>query len=354
MVQAAATARGPIRVAASQELGRMLIAPWAATFLDRYPEVSLELGISDRCVDIIREGFDNAIRMGSLADSDLVSRKIGDIRFVLAASPDYISRNSVPTDLEALGRHVFVRYAASGRPWPYILADGTRLPTSGRFVTDDTGSIREAVICGAGIAYLLHVTVAQDFAEGRISNDRFRETSVGWRTAIIGAKASLTRRGSLFFFNLIRSWTPRFARKRSRSSTWPVKRLLAQFCSTRARPCCGSRQRFHGPQRPIGWCFPAVWKTSAATDWERRWTISPAFPEDHVRVAFPSCLIPYLRGMPTSLQSLFPPHNERLNPGSRERWEAFKVSRQLMIAHSGWSSRNRMRISEGMRRYERD
>jgi DNA-binding transcriptional LysR family regulator len=128
------------------------------------PEVSLELGISDRFVDIIREGFDIAIRMGSLADSDLVSRKIGDIRFVLAASPDYISRNSVPADLEALGRHVFVRYAASGRPWPYILADGTRLPTSGRFVTDDTGSIREAVICGAGIAHLLHVTVAQDFA----------------------------------------------------------------------------------------------------------------------------------------------------------------------------------------------
>src|ERR1700724_1397832 len=99
VVQAAATARGLLRVAASQELGRMLIAPWAATFLDRYPEVSLELGISDRFVDIIREGFDIAIRMGSLADSDLVSRKIGDIRFVLAASPDYISLNRVPAIL---------------------------------------------------------------------------------------------------------------------------------------------------------------------------------------------------------------------------------------------------------------
>src|SRR6266403_1874811 len=65
VVQAAATARGPIRVAAPQELGRMLIAPWVATFLDRYPEVSLELGITDRFVDIIREGFDIAIRMGS-------------------------------------------------------------------------------------------------------------------------------------------------------------------------------------------------------------------------------------------------------------------------------------------------
>src|SRR5580700_4172043 len=143
-----ATAQGPIRVSAPQELGRMLIAPWAATFLDRHPDVSLDLGVSDRFVDIIREGF--------------------DIRIVLAASPGYISRNSVPTDLEDLGRHVFVRYVASGRSWPYILADGTQLPTSGRFVTDDSGSIREAVICGAGIAYLLHVTVAQDFAEGRL------------------------------------------------------------------------------------------------------------------------------------------------------------------------------------------
>jgi DNA-binding transcriptional LysR family regulator len=61
-----------------------------------------------------------------------------------------------------------VRYVASGRSWPYVLADGTPLPTSGRFVTDDSGSIREAVLRGAGIAYLLHVTVAQDFAERRL------------------------------------------------------------------------------------------------------------------------------------------------------------------------------------------
>lgn len=168
VVQAAATARGPIRVSAPQELGRMLIAPWAATFLDRYPEVSLELGVTDRFVDVIREGFDIAIRMGSLADSDLVSRRIGDIRFVLAASPDYIARNGLPTDVDDLQRHVFLRYVASGRPWPYVLADGTQLPTSGRFVTDDSGSIREAALRGAGVAYLLHVTVARDLVEGRL------------------------------------------------------------------------------------------------------------------------------------------------------------------------------------------
>lgn len=168
VVQVATTARGVLRVSAPQELGRMLIAPWAASFLESLPEVSLELGISDRFVDIIREGFDIAIRMGALADSDLVSRKIGDIRFVLAASPEYLLRHGAPADIEDLRRHVFARYVSSGRPWPYILADGTPLSAVGRFVTDDTGSIREAVLNGAGIAYLLHVTVAGDLAQGRL------------------------------------------------------------------------------------------------------------------------------------------------------------------------------------------
>jgi len=168
VVQAAATARGPIRVAASQELGRMLIAPWAATFLDRYPEVSLELGITDRFVDIIREGFDIAIRMGSLADSDLVSRKIGDIRFVLAASATSHETASRPTSKLSVGTSSCAMPRRAD-PGPIFSPTGRSFqPTSGRFVTDDTGSIREAVICGAGIAYLLHVTVAQDFAEGRL------------------------------------------------------------------------------------------------------------------------------------------------------------------------------------------
>jgi DNA-binding transcriptional LysR family regulator len=168
VVQGAATARGLIRVSAPQEFGRMLIAPWSAAFLERYTEVSLELGISDRFVDIIGEGFDIAIRMGTLADSDLVSRKIGDVRFVLAAAPDYIARHGLPANIDDLGKHTFIRYVVSGRSWPYVIADGTPIPTSGRFVTDDSGSIREAVLCGSGIAYLLHVTVARDFAEGRL------------------------------------------------------------------------------------------------------------------------------------------------------------------------------------------
>jgi DNA-binding transcriptional LysR family regulator len=168
VVQVATTARGLIRVSAPQELGRMLIAPWSAQFLERFPDLSLELGITDRFVDIVREGFDVAIRMGQLADSDLSSRKIGEIRFVLAASPDYIARHGLPHDIDALEQHTFVRYLQSGRSWPYVLADGTQLPVSGRLATDDSGSIREAVMSGAGIAYLLHVTVAQDLADGRL------------------------------------------------------------------------------------------------------------------------------------------------------------------------------------------
>ncbi len=168
VVQGAATPSGLIRVSAPQELGRMLIAPWSAGFLARYPEISLELGVTDRYVDIIREGFDVAIRMGALADSDLVGRKIGTIRFALSASPNYLARAGLPGSVDDLSGHSFVRYTAAGRPWSYVQADGTPLPATGRFFTDDTGSIREAVLSGAGIAYLLHVTVAQDIAAGRL------------------------------------------------------------------------------------------------------------------------------------------------------------------------------------------
>src|ERR1700738_2081458 len=74
VVQEAATARGVLRVSAPQEFGRMLIAAWAPEFLDCHPGLKLELNVTDRFVDIIREGFDLAIRMGTMPDSELASR----------------------------------------------------------------------------------------------------------------------------------------------------------------------------------------------------------------------------------------------------------------------------------------
>ena len=168
VVLGATTAKGQLRVSAPQEFGRMLIASWIAEFLDLYPEVSFELNVTDRFVDIIREGFDVAIRMGTLDDSELLSRKITDLRWVLVASPGYARQHGLPKSIDELSSHACLRYVVGGRPWPFVFADGTTLVPASRFDTDDSGSIRRAAVAGAGIAYLLRVAVAEDLAAGHL------------------------------------------------------------------------------------------------------------------------------------------------------------------------------------------
>ncbi|TIU05750.1 MAG: LysR family transcriptional regulator, partial [Mesorhizobium sp.] len=87
IVQMADTARGLLRVTASVELGRGLIAAWAQGFLAQHSEVKLELSVTDRHADLIREGYDVAVRMGALSDTGLIARKIANLPIVLVASP---------------------------------------------------------------------------------------------------------------------------------------------------------------------------------------------------------------------------------------------------------------------------
>jgi DNA-binding transcriptional LysR family regulator len=168
VVQATATARGLLRVTAPQEFGRVLIAAWADEFLERHSGLKLELSVTDRFVDIIREGFDVAIRMGTLNDSDLVSRKITELRWTMVAAPLYVERHGLPTSLDDLHAHACLRYVVGGRAWPIGLADGTTVVRDGRLDSDDSGALRQAAINAAGIAYLLRVTVAEDLAAGRL------------------------------------------------------------------------------------------------------------------------------------------------------------------------------------------
>ncbi len=168
VVQVAASAHGLLRVTAPQEFGRVLIATWADEFLGRHPGLKLELSITDRFVDIIREGFDVAVRMGALGDSDLVSRKITDLGWIMVAAPLYAERHGLPANLDDLNAHSCLRYVVGGRAWPIGLADGATVVRDGRFDSDDSGALRQAAINAAGIAYLLRMTVAEDIAAGRL------------------------------------------------------------------------------------------------------------------------------------------------------------------------------------------
>src|SRR5258706_9814221 len=137
VVQVASEAKGLLRVSAPQEFGRMLIAGWAPEFLARHPHVKLELNVIDRNVDIIREGYDLAVRMGSLRDTELISRKLADLRWILVASPAYLEQRGHPKTVEDLRAHACLRYLGSGRPWPFAFANGESIVPDGQFDTAD-------------------------------------------------------------------------------------------------------------------------------------------------------------------------------------------------------------------------
>jgi DNA-binding transcriptional LysR family regulator len=168
VVQVASEAKGLLRVSAPQEFGRVLIARWAPEFLARHPGVKLELNVTDRIVDIIREGYDLAVRMGALRDTELISRKLANLRWVLVASPAYIERHGRPETIGDLRSHACLRYVSSGRPWPFEFANGESIVPDGPFDTDDSGSIRQAAVNSAGIAYQLRMTVTDLLTDGRL------------------------------------------------------------------------------------------------------------------------------------------------------------------------------------------
>lgn len=167
-VRAADKARGLLRVTAPVELGRTLIASWAQMFLAQHNEVKLELSVTDRHADLIREGYDLAVRMGELSDVGLLVRKIADLPVVLVASPTYIERKGCPSSTEDLRNHDFVRHQMAGRPYPITLTDGSRVVPNGRIDTDDAGAIRQAALAGAGIAHLTQFAVQDDLSSGRL------------------------------------------------------------------------------------------------------------------------------------------------------------------------------------------
>src|SRR3982074_2952981 len=169
VVQVASEAKGLLRVSAPQEFGRMLIAVWAPEFLSRHPGVKLELNVTDRNVDIIREGYDLAVRMGPLRDTELISRKLADLHWILVASPAYLERRGHPKTVEDLRSHSCLRYLTSGRPWPFAFADGQSVIPDGPFDTDDSGSVRQAALTPprAAIPSQLRMTVPYFLADGR-------------------------------------------------------------------------------------------------------------------------------------------------------------------------------------------
>ena len=148
----AAKMQGLLKVSAPASFGRMHIAPHLRRFMEAYPELGINLVLTDAFSDIIADGFDLAIRIGEPHDSSLVARRLAPIRRILCATPDYLKRFGRPETLSDLRDHVCLR-PHSNDVWRLVGPEGAiTLRPEGRLMTNSSEVIREAVLSGMGIA----------------------------------------------------------------------------------------------------------------------------------------------------------------------------------------------------------
>jgi len=166
-----APVRGVLRITAPVQFGRRHVAPVVSAFLNEYPEVRVELTLNDRNLDLIEEGLDVAVRIGPLADSNLVARQIGSVRRVVVASPEYLARRGEPRTPPDLATHdtIFGMARSPAREWRF------GPPTRGivvrlvpRLLVDDVDAQLQAALAGRGIARPLSYQVTAELAAGTL------------------------------------------------------------------------------------------------------------------------------------------------------------------------------------------
>lgn len=162
---------GLLRVSLSAGFGRLQIVPLLPAFHTLYPAVTVETLVSDRFVDLIEEGIDVAIRIGDLADSALVARRIAVTQRVTVAAPAYLERAGSPVDPPALDRHACIAFVFQRQPRPWTFRrDGTLIEhrPNGVMRTNDAEHLRVAALAGMGIAQAPRWLFSADLAEGRL------------------------------------------------------------------------------------------------------------------------------------------------------------------------------------------
>lgn len=167
-----ASPRGPLRVTTTASFGACCLAPALGDYLTRYPEVRVDLSLSDRIVDLVEQGIDAAVRIGVLAPSALVARRLADVRFKLAAAPNYLAARGVPRRPEDLARHNCLTHPYGGWAdrWPLATADGAPLPLTlqSNFKVNNGEALRRAALRGMGIILQPEFQVAEDLADGKL------------------------------------------------------------------------------------------------------------------------------------------------------------------------------------------
>ena len=171
LLELSATPRGKVRI--SVPIQNVLIMPVLAGFMRAYPDIELDVDMSDRMVDVIEEGFDAVIRTGAPQDSRLMARKLGGYQLQLVASPAYLERHGDPTHPDDLTRHVCLlhKFPATGmiERWPLRIGETHIEPNLSKAMTCTTmDPLTYLALDGVGIACLPDFSIRQPLADGRL------------------------------------------------------------------------------------------------------------------------------------------------------------------------------------------
>ena len=187
------TPRGKLRVSLPVNLGRLYVTPHLGAFLRRWPDISLDLQLEDRFVDVIAEGFDLAVRVGALTDSRLVARKLANTRRVLVASPAYLEARGAPRHPSELVAHDCLPFTLfrEGATWELRRGrERLRVPVSGVLESNYGVPLVDAAVGGLGILQSATFAVADELARGLLV-----EVLPEWSLADIGVFVVFPGRG---------------------------------------------------------------------------------------------------------------------------------------------------------------
>jgi DNA-binding transcriptional LysR family regulator len=163
--------RGDLSIAAPIVFGRLHVLPIVNAFLAVYPDINVQLALSDRNADLVGDQLDLAVRIGSLDDSTMIASRAGVVRRVVCASPDFLKQHGAPTspaDLAALPCITFGSHAATSWPFAGKRRAETSIPIRARLAVNTAEAALDAALAGVGLTQVLSYQAANAVKDGRL------------------------------------------------------------------------------------------------------------------------------------------------------------------------------------------
>lgn len=182
--------RGNLRITAPAVFGQSAIVPLLPALMNAYPQLSVELLLTDACLDLVEERIDVAVRLGTLKDSSYVAKRLANMGFRVCASPAYLQRHGTPASPREIAEHACLLFPRPGYSLDWLFKDGdgsvTQIPISGKCLITNSGAVRQCAIAGMGLALLPDWLVDDDISSGRLVGlfSEYAVTATDYQSAI--------------------------------------------------------------------------------------------------------------------------------------------------------------------------